>query len=221
MTMDFTWWGLLLQASPLVKGVMLLLTVASLWSWMTIFHRFRALKEAEREVAAVETVFKNTRQWQDVVPCLQSRAENGMPAVLREGYKVYERFQDTPSQVPVFERVERRVQSALDVEEARLGHQLSLLATIGSISPYVGLFGTVWGIMTTIRVLGQAQQATLAMVAPGIAEALIATAMGLFVAIPAAVAYNRYASHISQLMNRQIAVSEQFMDLLYQRHRQY
>lgn len=115
----------------------------------------------------------------------------------------------------ILEGIQRAMRIARSREMDKLEQHLSFLATVGSTSPYVGLFGTVWGIMTSFHALGSAQQATIAMVAPGISEALIATAMGLFAAIPAVIAYNRFANEVERLLNQYDTFQEEFSNILY------
>jgi biopolymer transport protein TolQ len=139
-----------------------------------------------------------------------------MEHIFSAGFRTYARMgkQSTQSALTVTDAVQRSMRVALSREVDALESYMSFLATVGSISPYVGLFGTVWGIMNSFRSLGQVQQATLSAVAPGIAEALIATAIGLFAAIPAVIAYNRFSDDIDRLVNRYDNFLEEFLSLL-------
>ena len=141
---------------------------------------------------------------------------SGSAAIFRAGFKEYMRLRkgDNGDLMAVLQGTERSMRVALSREMDRLEVNLPFLATVGSTSPYVGLFGTVWGIMHAFHALGNVRQATLALVAPGISEALVATAMGLFAAIPAVVAYNRYASQVERLNNRYQEFMEEFSTLL-------
>jgi biopolymer transport protein TolQ len=147
------------------------------------------------------------------------RVTKGMEAIFEQGFREFQRMRQhgASAAAQLIEGSRRGMRVALLKESDRLEHSLSTLATIGSTSPYVGLFGTVWGIMNAFHGLGNVQQATLAMVAPGIAEALIATAMGLFAAIPAVIAYNRYADQVSRIELRYDTFVEELSTIL-QRH---
>jgi biopolymer transport protein TolQ len=144
-------------------------------------------------------------------------AATGMEKIFEAGFKEFARLRKQEAIVPVaiLEGAQRSMRIALNKEVDFLETNLSFLATVGSTSPYVGLFGTVWGIMNSFRALGNVQQATISMVAPGIAEALIATAMGLFAAIPAVIAYNRYSNDVERLINRYDIFQEEFSSILH------
>ena len=208
--------GLIAGASPLVQVVMALLLSASLASWALIFRKSRQLQAARQEAAAFEARFWSGIDLADLYRQLAKRDDQtGMAAVFFAGYREFARLfkHDAPPAL-LAENVERAMGVAIGRELDRLDRHLPLLATVGSTSPYVGLFGTVWGIMNAFRALGHVQQATLALVAPGIAEALIATAMGLFAAIPAVIAYNRYTSHIDRLGRQYERFADEFLCLL-------
>jgi biopolymer transport protein TolQ len=192
---------LILQASLIVQFVMALLAGASVVSWAIILRK-RQLLRAERAAAdRFEEQFWSGGDLAALYKALESGSPTGMVGVFVAGFREFSRLR---KQVGIaggqlLEGSRRAMRVAQLRETDRLEENLSTLATIGSTSPYVGLFGTVWGIMSAFQGLGNVQQATLAMVAPGIAEALIATAMGLFAAIPAVVAYNRYADQVGRL----------------------
>jgi biopolymer transport protein TolQ len=152
----------------------------------------------------------------------QRAKAQGMEAVFLAGFKEFLRLhkQANATADEMIEGAQRAMKVAQMREQDKLELHLPMLATVGSTSPYVGLFGTVWGIMLSFRALAHAQQATIPMVAPGIAEALIATAMGLFAAIPAVIAYNRYATEISRLLNRFDAFQEEFANILFRQAKQ-
>jgi biopolymer transport protein TolQ len=210
---------LILQASLIVQFVMALLVGASVVSWAIIFRK-RALLAAERQAAdRFEEQFWSGGDLSGLYKSLESGSPSGMAGVFVAGFREFTRLrkQVGMSGVQLLEGSRRAMRVAQLRETDRLEQNLSTLATIGSTSPYVGLFGTVWGIMSAFQGLGNVQQATLAMVAPGIAEALIATAMGLFAAIPAVVAYNRYADQVGRLELRYDAFMEEFSTIL-QRH---
>ncbi|BCX81259.1 biopolymer transport protein TolQ [Methylomarinovum caldicuralii] len=207
---------LITGASPVVQAVMALLLTASLASWALIFRKSRQLGEAGRAAEAFEARFWSGIDLADLYRQLAKREEvAGMEAVFFAGYREFARLfrQNAPAGL-LAENVERAMGVAIGRELDRLDQHLPLLATVGSTSPYVGLFGTVWGIMNAFRALGHVQQATLALVAPGIAEALVATAMGLFAAIPAVIAYNRYTSRIDRLERRYERFADEFLCLL-------
>jgi biopolymer transport protein TolQ len=210
---------LILQASLIVQFVMALLVGASVVSWAIIFRK-RQLLVAERQAAdRFEEQFWSGGDLSGLYKSLEGGAPTGMAGVFVAGFREFSRLrkQVGMSGAQLLEGSRRAMRVAQLRETDRLEQNLSTLATIGSTSPYVGLFGTVWGIMSAFQGLGNVQQATLAMVAPGIAEALIATAMGLFAAIPAVIAYNRYADQVGRLELRYDAFMEEFSTIL-QRH---
>ncbi len=219
MHADMSFIGLFLQASLLVKGVMLLLLVMSLASWTMIFQRNRALKQAHRVAARFEDRFWSGIDLSKLYQESAARREHldGMEKLFYSGFKEYVRLHKTSGRTPeaVMDGTYRAMRVSLSREVDELEEGLPSLATIGSISPYIGLFGTVWGIMSAFIALGEVQQATLNMVAPGIAEALIATAMGLFAAIPAVIAYNRFSHKVAKLENAYMNFMEEFTSILH------
>ncbi|MCI3946101.1 tolQ protein [Pseudomonas syringae] len=201
-----TLWGLISDASLLVKAVMLLLLLASLVSWFLIVQRSLALRHYERAMDAFQQRFRSEGELA-ALHAQVSAARNeagGVGQVFQAGYAEYVQLKQRPGIEPdaVLSGVERSLQVAISEQELQLEKGLQFLATVGSVSPYIGLFGTVWGIMNSFIGLSQVQQATLSTVAPGIAEALIATAIGLFAAIPAVIAYNRFAARGQTLTAR-------------------
>ena len=210
---------LILQASLIVQFVMALLVGASVVSWAIIFRK-RTLLNTERLAAdRFEEQFWSGGDLAALYKSLESGSPSGMAGVFVAGFREFSRLRKQAgiAAAQLLEGSRRAMRVAQLRETDRLEQNLSTLATIGSTSPYVGLFGTVWGIMSAFQGLGNVQQATLAMVAPGIAEALIATAMGLFAAIPAVIAYNRYADQVGRLELRYDAFMEEFSTVL-QRH---
>jgi biopolymer transport protein TolQ len=211
---------LVLQASYVVQFVLLLLGAASLVSWTIIFRKRMMVRRAQQDADRFENSF-----WSggDLVPLyrqIESRGgATGMESIFESGFREFARLRQQGGVATdmLLEGARRGMRVAQIKEIDRLEHSLATLATVGSTSPYVGLFGTVWGIMSAFSSLGNVQQATLAAVAPGIAEALVATAIGLFAAIPAVVAYNRYADQVSRLELRYDAFMEEFSTIL-QRH---
>jgi len=210
---------LILQASLIVQFVMALLVGASVVSWAIILRKSRLLKDERLGADRFEEDFWSGGDLAALYKSLEGGAPTGMAGVFVAGFREFSRLRQQlgPAGGQLLEGSRRAMKVAQLRETDRLEQNLSTLATIGSTSPYVGLFGTVWGIMSAFQGLGNVQQATLAMVAPGIAEALIATAMGLFAAIPAVVAYNRYADQVGRLELRYDAFMEEFSTIL-QRH---
>jgi biopolymer transport protein TolQ len=212
---------LVLNASVVVKCVMAILALASVMSWVMIFQRFFFLGKAKRALRKFEDKFWSGidlgQLFRDVSENPQSTG--GAEEIFRAGIKEYTRLTAQKNFDPeaVMEGIERSMRVALSREEEKLDAHLPFLASVGSTSPYVGLFGTVWGIMNSFRGLANMQQATLSSVAPGISEALVATAMGLFAAIPAVMAYNRFSSSASTLMNNYETFAEEFSSILHRR----
>ncbi|WGK61812.1 protein TolQ [Halopseudomonas sp. SMJS2] len=211
-------WTLVAEASLLVQGVMLILVLASLISWFLIIQRSSLMGTAKRSLTRFERSFwsKDT----DLQQLYQQQQPDspGVEGVFHAGYSEFAHMRAQQSDPDaVMEGVQRAMRVAISQEEERLEKNLPFLATVGSVSPYIGLFGTVWGIMNSFIGLSQSEQATLSAVAPGIAEALIATAIGLFAAIPAVIAYNRFAARSEGLISRYYTFAEQFSTLLHRR----
>ncbi len=209
--------SLVLNASLPVQLVMVLLMGASLISWTMIFRKWFALKSAVRAADGFEQRFwSGVNLNQMFIEQAKVESPSGMAAIFVEGFKEYRRLAAQAAAEPkdILEGVQRAMRVALSREIDDLETHLSFLATVGSTSPYVGLFGTVWGIMNSFRSLGTIQQATIQHVAPGIAEALIATAIGLFAAIPAVIAYNRYSNNVERLVTRYENFAHEFASVL-------
>ena len=213
--------SLILNASFLVQMVMLLLLIASVMSWVMIFQRRRALKFARVNMKAFEEQFWSGIDLSQLFRQVSAEPnpDNGAENIFRAGIKEFTRLrQQTDSDgYAVMEGVQRAMRVAISKEEEKLEAHLSFLASVGSVSPYVGLFGTVWGIMNSFRGLANAHQATLATVAPGISEALIATAMGLFAAIPAVIAYNRFSHTVDSILSSYETFAEEFSSILHRK----
>ena len=211
-------WQLIMQASWLVKLVMLLLLVASVASWVIIFRKRQILSEAEREAESFEEKFWSGADLTAMHEAITAthRSTRGMEKVFESGFSEFLRMRQQGRMGPAMmvEGAQRSMRIALTRETEELEQHLNFLATVGSTSPYVGLFGTVWGIMTSFHQLANVNQATIAMVAPGISEALIATAMGLFAAIPAVIAYNRFSNQVERLEVRYDNFKEEFSSIL-------
>jgi len=209
--------SLVLHASLVVQLVMLLLLLASVLSWAIIFIKWRVLRDASRAADDFEDRFWSGADLARLYERIRAEGDpRGMEHIFAAGFRTWLRMlkQGGASPLEITEAVQRSMKVALSREVDALETHLSFLATVGSTSPYVGLFGTVWGIMNSFRSLGAVKQATLSAVAPGIAEALVATAMGLFAAIPAVIAYNRYAERVDRLVNRYDNFLEEFLTLL-------
>ncbi|MDH5547580.1 MAG: protein TolQ [Gammaproteobacteria bacterium] len=212
--------SLISGASLVVQLVMGLLAAASVVSWTIIIGKWRLMKCASTAASKFEQKFWSASDLSEFYKQNSNEnrkpGENGMAAIFEAGFRDYVRLRKDGElgAVVVMEGVQRSMRVALNREIDALETHLPFLATVGSTSPYVGLFGTVWGIMNSFRALGNAKQATLGMVAPGIAEALIATAIGLFAAIPAVIFYNRYITELDRLTNRYDAFFEEFINLL-------
>jgi biopolymer transport protein TolQ len=217
---DFSLIQLFTQASLVVKLVMFILFGLSLLSWTFIFQRGLALHKARKALLKFEERFNIGQDLNRLYDYLAARRAQdlGIEHIFRAGFREFLRLykQEALPNV-VMEGAERALRVSLAKVEEDLEAHLPFLATVGSISVYIGLFGTVWGIMTAFQALGQVQQATLAMVAPGISEALVATALGLFAAIPAVFAYNRYTQHVQILVRRYDTLAEEFSGLLHRR----
>ncbi len=211
---------LIAEATIVVQAVMALLLAASVYSWGIIFRKRKVLRSASDDLHRFDREFWSGGDLAALYKSIEARGRAaGIDSIFQAGFREFARLrQQGVDSADVLLEGARRAMKAQQIKEIEhLEQGLSNLATVGSTSPYVGLFGTVWGIMHAFVGLGSVQQATLATVAPGIAEALIATAIGLFAAIPAVVAYNRYADQVWRLENRYDAFMEEFSTIL-QRH---
>lgn len=214
-----TIWGLISDASLLVKAVMLTLLLASVLSWYLIIQRGSVLQRRERQLNGFMQRFRGTA---DLLPLYRETAQSadseaGVEPIFHAGFQEFSHLKQHSGNTAdvVLEGVERALYVAISEQEVRLEKGLQFLATVGSVSPYIGLFGTVWGIMNSFLGLSQVQQATLSTVAPGIAEALIATAIGLFAAIPAVIAYNRFSARSQTLLTRYYAFGNELQVRLH------
>lgn len=217
MNADLSYIQLIYNASLLVQLVMLALLLTSVLSWSVIYKKYRQFTQAKRAATRFEALFWSGGDVNAIYKALTSRRANlhGLERIFEAGFSEYGRLhKQTNNGEQILEGAQRAMKVALSRETDEIESSLPFLATVGSTSPYIGLFGTVWGIMNAFRGLGGVQQATLAMVAPGIAEALIATAMGLFAAIPAVIAYNRFVNTVDRLLNRYDNFLEEFSTLL-------
>ncbi|KAE8178779.1 protein TolQ [Photobacterium carnosum] len=219
MNSELTILDLFLQASLLVKLVMLILLGMSIASWAMIIKRSQVLNRAERNASQFEDRFWSGIDLSQLYQEVQERKDDlsGSERIFYSGFKEFARLHRSNGSVPeaVMEGTGRAMRVSLSKEVDELETNLPFLATVGSISPYIGLFGTVWGIMTAFIALGAVKQATLAMVAPGIAEALVATAMGLFAAIPAVMFYNSLTNKVTKLEHTYATFMEEFSSILH------
>jgi biopolymer transport protein TolQ len=213
-------WYLISNAGVLVQLVMLLLLLASVASWALILQRVQVFRQAQQSRLAFEERFWSGMDLGQLYREVAAEPTpfSGMESIFRAGFREFSRLrQQSHDADAVMDGAQRAMRVAFAREQERLEASLPFLATVGSTSPYVGLFGTVWGIMNSFRGLAQVQQATLATVAPGISEALIATAMGLFAAIPAVIAYNRFAARSDALLKNYETFAEEFSSILHRR----
>ncbi|MGL6017050.1 MAG: protein TolQ [Gibbsiella quercinecans] len=223
MTSDnaMTFSSLIGNASLLVQCVMAILLLGSLISWYLIVMHGRVLRSSEKDIAAFRQRFRQ----EDDLPTLQRAIQGDMPRdagaqhIFAAAWHEFQQLNQVKGIAPdaVNAGVELSLQTAIAEQEERLNSGLAMLATIGSVSPYIGLFGTVWGIMNAFIGLAHMQQATLNTVAPGIAEALIATAIGLFAAIPAVIFYNRFTARTQTLVNRYYSFANELQGSLHRR----
>ena len=213
---DLSFVVLIAHASLVVQAVLALLVGLSLWSWWQIFLKLFQLKRATRDTDAFEDEFWKGGDLAELYQrASQSRTGSSLEHVFSAGFREYSKHRRQGSTAAVtLDSARRAMRAAYQREIDSLEAHLSGLATVGSVSPYIGLLGTVWGIMNAFRGLANVSQATLASVAPGIAEALIATAIGLFAAIPAVVAYNRYTHDVDRLAVRCETFIEEFSNIL-------
>lgn len=203
---------------------MAILIMASLVSWVMIFQRGFGLATIRRESIEFENEFWSGKDLRKIYLEIEASERHpvGMEFIFVAGFKEFTRLRQQKETDPdrIMQSVQRSMRVALSKEEERLETSLPFLATVGSTSPYIGLFGTVWGIMNSFRGLATVNQASLSVVAPGISEALVATAIGLFAAIPAVIAYNRFAAQVEIIVNRLDAFTEEFSGILYRGIRQ-
>ena len=219
VTQDLEIWTLIVHASVVVKFVLAILLLVSFMSWMFIFQKFYVIRRAVAQTLKFEREF-----WggQDLNALYQGAVNHrhtigSLERIFESGYREFAKLrgQRETERSDMVDGARRAMRATFQREMDYLERHLAFLASTGSVSPYVGLFGTVWGIMHAFRSLANVQQATLAQVAPGIAEALVATAIGLFAAIPAVVAYNRYSHDVERLGNRFESFMEEFSNILH------
>ncbi len=217
MHTDMSILSLITGASFMVQMVLFSLLLVSIISWTMIIHKWKVMRRVKRDADQFERNFWSGTDLVELYKSISQRKDTqGMSGIFEAGFREYAKLHAQSGIAPeaLLEGAQRAMRVAMNREVDRAEAGLPFLATVGSTSPYVGLFGTVWGIMNSFRALGQVEQATMSMVAPGIAEALIATAMGLFAAIPAVIAYNRFSYSLERLEGRYDSFMEEFSNLL-------
>ena len=229
VTQDLSLISLILEASVLVQVVMLILLLVSLMSWNYIFSKMFAIKKARAQTEAFERDFWSGGNLAELFQEIGAKRRGGrdksgaleriFEAGLSEYHKVKSANKADLDASAMLDGARRAMRASYQREMDHLESHLSFLASVGSVSPYIGLFGTVWGIMNSFRGLANVHQATLAAVAPGIAEALVATAIGLFAAIPAVLAYNRFSHDMDRLAIRFETFIEEFSNILQRQSR--
>ena len=218
MSTDLSIFHLIINASLVVQFVMLVLLLASLISWGLIFSFRRQMKTVNRDIRGFEDEFWSAEDLTQLYSNITKSDSNitGLEKIFESGFKEFIRLRkkDKLDPADILDGAQRSMKVAIGRELDVFEEKLPTLATVGSVSPYIGLFGTVWGIMNAFQSLGNVHQATLAMVAPGISEALVATAMGLFAAIPAVIAYNRFSSEVDRVLSKYEIFVEEFLAIL-------
>jgi biopolymer transport protein TolQ len=217
---NFSIVSMFLRADIVVKAVMILLLLASLWSWTIIFNKLMAISSLKRKARKFEKLFWSGQSLDELYQQFAARNDHPLAAMFIAGLREWRRAFEAngglrESLIPgVKDRIEKAMSVTILRETDGIEKQLGILATIGSVSPFVGLFGTVWGIMNSFSAIAARHDTTLAVVAPGIAEALFATAMGLLAAIPAVIFYNRFIAEIGRYVNSLDAFADEFSAIL-------
>ena len=217
--MDFSIWALFLRADPVVKAVIILLVVASIWCWAIIFDKVMGLRRLNARSTEFEQAFWSGNSLDDLYERIASQPRDPMSAVFVSAMREWRRTSTNGAAAPdarvgVSDRIDRVMQITLDREMDRTEKNMTFLATTGSTAPFIGLFGTVWGIMNSFQAIAISKNTSLAVVAPGIAEALFATALGLLAAIPAVVAYNKLSKDMDRFAGRLDSFAGEFSAIL-------
>lgn len=209
---------LILMASPVVQAVMVILALMSIAAWAVAIAKSHQLRQAGKQAQQFEQLFWQTRELTGLFNQMTQggQVNQGMAAIFEAGFREFVRLkkQGVANSADLIAGAQRAMKITFSKSADQLEHRLDLLATVGSSAPYIGLFGTVWGVMHAFQSLGNVQHATLAAVAPGISEALIATAIGLFAAIPAVIAYNRLSNRAERLLSVYENFAEGFLTIL-------
>ena len=217
--LDFSVWALFLRADPVVKAVIILLLVASIWCWAIIFDKVMGLRRLNARSTEFEQAFWSGNSLDDLYERIASQPRDPMSAVFVSAMREWRRTSTNgaagaDTRVGVSDRIDRVMQITLDREMDRTEKNMTFLATTGSTAPFIGLFGTVWGIMNSFQAIAISKNTSLAVVAPGIAEALFATALGLLAAIPAVVAYNKLTKDMDRFAGRLDSFAGEFSAIL-------
>ena len=210
-TTDFSISTLFMRADLVVKFVMLSLIAASIFSWALIIDKFKIFKKLFKETELIEDQFWSSRSATEFYKKTEGESENPLIVVFRAGMEC---AQDAKSKGQLIERTKRVMDVAIDKEVEKYEKNLTFLATVGSVAPFIGLFGTVWGIMNSFQSIAISRNTSLAIVAPGIAEALFATALGLLAAIPAVVAYNKFSSDSRKYTQKLENFTQSFLTII-------
>jgi biopolymer transport protein TolQ len=216
VVVDMSLWGLFMQAHFVVKAVMIGLVIASIWCWAIIVDKLIMFARARRAMDRFEQVFWSGQSLEELYRTLAQRTNGGMAALFVAAMREWKRSHEggKPAIGSLRERIEKVMDVSITRETDRFNAKLSILASVGSSAPFIGLFGTVWGIMTAFQGIAASKNTSLAVVAPGIAEALLATAIGLVAAIPAVIAYNKLASDANALGSRLEGFADEFSAIL-------
>jgi biopolymer transport protein TolQ len=213
---DISFLSLFLEAHIVVQLVMVGLIAASIWCWAIIVDKFILYARTRRQMARFETVFWSGQSLEDLYQTLSNRSNHAMAALFVAAMREWKRSHEgaKPAIASLQQRIDRVMDVTISREMEQLEGRLLVLATVGSAAPFIGLFGTVWGIMTAFQAIAASKNTNLAVVAPGIAEALFATALGLLAAIPAVIAYNKFSAESGKLANRMEGFADEFSAIL-------
>jgi biopolymer transport protein TolQ len=224
MTQDLSVWALILNAGIVVKGVLLLLILLSTMSWAIMFNKWRLYRRTRRQAESFSSAFWGGSDMDTVLASIPQRyPDSALPNIFQSGYREFMRQRRDATQTQAdrkitagggLDGIRRALDAAFSREMERLSRHLAFLATVGSTSPFIGLFGTVWGIMNAFQAIGLTRNTSLAAVAPGIAEALITTAFGLLAAIPAVVAYNKFTADLKRMAGNMEQFSSEFLNIV-------
>tara|TARA_B100000614_G_scaffold205471_1_gene187401 strand:- start:211 stop:888 length:678 start_codon:yes stop_codon:yes gene_type:complete len=210
---DFSFWTLFTRADFIVKSVIIILILASIYSWALIFEKYKVFKKIFKSTEKFEQDFINSKSVKTLYEKVNQNSDDPMTIVFRSGAK-YLTENKSQSQNILTEKVKSVMDVAIDKEVEKYENKLTFLATVGSVAPFIGLFGTVWGIMNSFQSIAISRNTSLAIVAPGIAEALFATALGLLAAIPAVVAYNKFTSNSRKYTQKLENFTQTFISII-------
>ncbi len=224
MSGELSIWNLVMHAGPVVKAVLALLGLLSVMSWAVIFNKWRLYRKTRCEAEEFSTAFWGGKDMDAVLAGIPQRyPDSPLPNIFQAGYREFMRQKRDATQTQAMRKIiagggldgiRRALDAALSREMERLARHLAFLATVGSTSPFIGLFGTVWGIMNAFQGIALTRNTSLAAVAPGIAEALVATAFGLVAAIPAVVAYNKFTADLKRMAANMEQFSSEFLNIV-------